>query len=439
MASSRLFLVNRFERCDHAMSAELYMDSKVLHSPGFAPKAKTAMDLDILSDSMQIEHIPAALVLNIDEAQRVLADRRFAQGQLTLDGQPVETSLGRLSPSPIILDPSMELLYFQVPRSTNVRRLLNVSPALGEIIERMRPKNHNASWNRVRSERLGLSFVDAYVVAASNIGPDVIPSPVPLLNGKNRELLRVAEDIVRWTTDIVKRKTTAFPAVMLPLHSAVFDDAAFVQEVIGLLRRVMPAHRLLIIKVLWYDSMNARQLPRRRLGEFLTEVDLLKQELKDTFLTMLMDARSEGLVTFANWIDVYSEPLDMNVHPYRGKEKEEGEEPDPLARYGRYTHPEDRQDWPFRDILDEIGRNDGRLPHNCPACRDLHGRVVPGALPTSIEWNRVRRQHLFNLRNEEVTQFREAIAEKSVRDIAMRIARGGDLNLFDLLPPEYRP
>jgi hypothetical protein len=43
------------------------------------------------------------------------------------------------------------------------------------------------------------------------------------------------------------------------------------------------------------------------------------------------------------------------------------------------------------------------------------------------------------MRHEEVAQLRDAIAEKSVRDMAMRIARGGDLNLFDLLPREYRP
>ena len=439
MASSRLFLVNRLERCDHAVAADLYLDSKVLRSPAFAPKAKIPMDLDILCDSAEIEHLPAALVLNIDEAARVLSERRFARGQLTLDGTPVETDLGRLSPSPIVLDPSTELFYFQAPRSGDLLKLLNVSPPLGGILDGMTPKNHNASWNRIRRDRLGLSFVDAYVVAASSAGPDVIPAPVPLLNGKNRDLLAFAEDIIRWTADIVGRKTTAFPAVMLPLHYTTFGNAAFVQELLGLLRRVMPVHRILILKLLWYENMNPRQLLRRRFGEFLSQIDALKMELEDNFLTMLFDARSEGFVTLANGIDVYSEPLDMNVHPYKRKEKEDEEERDPLARYGRYTHQDDRQDWPFREILEEVGTNEGKLPHNCAACRPLHGRLVPGALPPSVEWNRARRQHLFNLRNEEVAQLREAIAERSVRDIAMRIMRGGDLNLFDLLPREYRP
>lgn len=439
MASSRLFLVNPLKRCDHAMTAELYLDSKVLKSPAYAPKARTSLDLDLLCDAPELEHNPAGLVLNLDEAQRVLADRRFARGQLRLDGMMAETDLGRLSPAPIVLDPCMELFYFQIPRSSDLRKTFALSPPVRDILDRMTPKNHNASWNRIRKERLGLSFVDAYSVAAASLGPDVIPTPVPLLNGRNLDLLGFAEDVIRWTTDIVRRKTTAFPAVMLPLHYTAFDDAAFAHEVLGMLRRVMPTQRLLIVKLLYYDNMGSKQLLRRRFGEFLTGLDVLKQELKDSFLTMLMDARSEGLVTFANGVDVYSEPLDMNIHPFRGREREEGEEPDPLARYGRYTHPDDRQDWRFRDILEDVGRNLGRLPHDCAACRPLHGRLVPGALPPWPEWNRARRQHLFNLRNEEVQQFRPAIEEGSVRDIALRIARGGDLNLFDLLPPEYRP
>lgn len=438
MASNRLFLVNRLQRCDHAMISELYLDSKVLRGPSYAPKAKTSMDLDLLCDSAEIQYVPAALVLNIDEAPRVLADRRLTRGQLTLDGMLAQPDLGRLSPAPIILDPSMELLYFQTPRSPVLRSMLNVPPPLRDILAQMKPKNHNASWNRVRRDRLGLSFVDAYVVAAANLGPDIIPTPVPVLNGRNFELLSLAEDIIRWTTDIVGRKTTAFPAVALPLHYTAFDNAGFVQEVLAILRRVMPAHRLLILKLMWYENMS-RQLLRLRVGEFLTELDGLKRGLYDAFTVMLMDARSEGLVAFANGADFYSEPLDMNVHPFKGKEKEEEEPRDPYARYGKYTHPDDRQDWPFREILEDVGKNDGHLPHNCGACRPLHGRLVPGAPPASLEWNRARRQHLFNLRNEEVEQFREAIEAGSVRDIALRVARGGDMNLFDLLPPEYRP
>lgn len=437
--SARVYLVNALSRSDRALIADLYLDSKVIRTPAYAPKAKTKMDLDILCDSRELEHTPAALVLNVDEAATILAERQFAQGQLTLDGTAAESDLGRLTPAPILLDPSMEMFYFRTGRSPAVRNLYDLPPSLREITRSMTTKNHNASWNRIRQQRLELSFVDAYVSYAAGLGPDVIPSPVPVLNGKNRDILQLASEVIQWTASIVGEKTTAFPAVMLPLHYSAFSKPAFMQEILAMLRLVMPSQRLLILKILYYSNLHTSQLLRRRVGEFLSEIDDLKHTLEESFVTMLMDARSEGLITLANGVDIYSEPLDLHIHPFRRAGREEEAEPDPYGRYGKYIHPDDRQDWSFADLLEEIGRSDGLLPHDCRACHSLHGRLIPGAMPQSLEWNRGRRQHAFNLRNEEIGQLQAAIENGSVRDIAMRVARGGDLNFFDLLPSEYRP
>ncbi len=436
--STRMFLVNPLTRADRTLSADLYLDSKSLRTPCYAPKAKTRLDLDILSDSLELEHPPSALVLNVDQAATILADRRFAQGQLTLDGRAAEPDLGRLSPAPIILDPSMELFYFRDVRTPQVKSIYKLPPDLLEITQSMTSKNHNASWNRIRRDRLGLAFVDAFVSYSAGLGPDVIPSPVPVINGKNLAILELVREVIEWTTSIVRQKTTAFPAVMLPLHSSTFSDRGFLEEILAIIRRVMPAQTLLIVKLLYYSHLQPSKLLRRRLGEFLSEIDEIKRNLDDTFLTMLMDARSEGFVTLANGVDIYSEPLDLNIHPFRRAEREEEAPSRPYQRHGKYVHPDDRQDWAFRDLLDEIGRNSGYLPHDCKACHSLHGRLIPGAVPTSREWNRARRQHTFNLRNEEINQLRDAIDAGSVRDIAVRVARGGDLNFFDLLPSEYR-
>jgi hypothetical protein len=235
------------------------------------------------------------------------------------------------------------------------------------------------------------------------------------------------------TAKIVSEKIIAAPSMYLPISSRIFSPsygkgAKTRKRILDYVRANASGYRFLFLKILWYSNLRTR-LAQEELGEFMMQVDFIKEDLKDSIAVVILDAGSEGYCLLANGADCFSEPMSGRIGVTIAERNEEDESETPI--HGRYLHP--TNGWigfsKLRELVDDA---DGILPCSCQACDGYHGRLdetVP-----SIQWNRSRRAHAANLRTRQVESLVRGIKEGNPDDIVLRIDSGEDRNFINLVP-----
>ena len=437
-------LVNRLDRCEHALMTETSIGDMYLYTPTPIPKINRICELDLICDSNQIENKPNALSFNIDNVADVMFNRINNFAQLSLDGKRADKKFDFIIKNvPIIIDPRTESFYFKIPKSKNnyvkdgILNLNSFPQKIKDIFSETNSQNHNSSWLEIKDNKLILLMVGYFATYQSRCKASIILPPAPLIDGRSSLTLKIANEINEKTKTFTIRRGAAYSAYYLPLHYKVFDNSKMIDYIYYSIKNAIDKQqRIIFLKILWYEYLNKNSIRRKRFSNLLTKIDLLKQQTNDGFLVFLLDAGSEGLPTLANGVDGYIEPMGGHIGVIRGKKISEDEANDldkyTNKRHGSYLNPITREFIPFEDTLEIYKDNKNRLPCGCPSCVKYEGKLSYET-PT-LQWNLDRRIHTVNVRRRETNKLFNSIQGKNIRDVSFKLLECGDKNLLDLLP-----
>jgi len=203
---------------------------------------------------------------------------------------------------------------------------------------------------------------------------------------------------------------------------------------------------ILVLKFFRVKNVINDSLSRARLSRFLSTLDNLKQSYLDNIAIMALDTSEEGMALMSNGIDFACDPIGgvKDKVPFRKAKKgggdgsEEQIEIDPFKSYGKYSHPETRGYIKITDLMNMLD-DEGNLPHDCYACKKLHGRLIDKKdkkFPSFNEWNPYRRLHNFTFRREEDVWLSDAVIDNNIKAAETYLAqrKRADKNLVDILP-----
>lgn len=436
-----LATVNPIARVKGASLKEISIGRKQLKTPAYIPKIQKQFDFDLVCDGEMIESKLKALSFDIHTVAEVIRKRKESAEQFTVEMQSIDEDYDDLiKETPIIIDPNTEAFYYQIPWKNKGQEKLHVKdgilesvpfpPSLKAILRDADKEHYTQTWAKVINQDQMVSYISSYVSFEAEKKADIIVPPVPLITGQEitLDLMKIVNEK---TARIVSERIMASSSMYLPLSYQVFSPsnekgAKTRERILEYVRANIMGYRFLFIKILWYSSFRTR-LAQEELGDFMMQIDFIKEDLKDSFALMLLDAGSEGYCMLANGVDCFSEPINGNIGVNLSGRDEESETP----IHGRYLHP--TQGWVgFSKLRDLVAKADGILPCSCEACDVYHGRLdetVP-----SIQWNKSRRAHAANLRTRQVDALVRGIKEGNPDDIVLRIDSGEDRNLINLVP-----
>jgi hypothetical protein len=438
--------VNPLHRIGGVVQSEISVGDKVLRTPNCAPRLKKSIDFGIVCDSTYIERGPNVVVFEIDSIEDMLRDRRSAANQFDLSMKLVDGNFKTMSEETVrIIDPRTEAFYWNLGKSGKLSvksKLISVigfQDKVAKILESMDTEHYNAGLSALNDQDLLVSYVDSYATYQARQGADFVLPPSPLVTKSILSLktMMKVNERTRWLASMGRIRS--YPSMYIPMQSSIFKDdkTGMTQKILAYIREKAPFCRFLFLKLAFYNHISSEKSWRKGYGNFMREVDLIKESLGDSFVVVLLDAGEEGYVLLANGVDVYSESS-TGAHPFArsSKKKEDDEDAESVEvgppRRGKYFHPEYGL-ISFEKLLSIIGE-DAILPCNCPACQKYHGKLNKDS--DTDQWNISRRAHLINMKMRDIDILNRGIEEGNVFDVIHKIDRGHDRNLIDLIPTD---
>ncbi len=438
-------IINPLKRVEGALQTEISIGIKTLSTPVPIPKIKGQMDFGIVCDNTQLEKNVKAICFDLYNVAEIIHKRRELSKQYNLKMRSIDENYDNLIKQiPILVDPNTEAFYFKIPWKIKQKKQLYVRDAFYEllslpenvkkIIEKMEPSNYNQSWSTIWNEEMMVSIIDSFISYQSLYNADIVIPPVPLVTGSN-----ITMQLMRSINSKARRPISEIYGVIssmyIPLHYKIFtrfDDRGekIREDIINYIKENIAFYKFLVIKLVWYSNISNSKPARKEYGKFLSKIDKIKKEMKDSFAVILLDAGAEGRYTLANSVDCFVEPVGKRAGVIRGSKKEDDEEIE-IITHGNYLHP--TEGWiPFNRLLEIVKENKGLLPCSCQACDKYHGILSKDI--SKLEWNIARRSHAINLRRRQVDTIAGSINKGKYDDIILRIDVDEDRNFIDLLP-----
>lgn len=445
-------LINRLKRFNHSIITENTIGDKSFFTPSYIPKINNDFDLNVISNTEQVEKELSAICFNIATVSSILSYRRDRARQFNLRMKSTEEKTEYiLKAVPVMIDPMSEAFYYDLQFKQNqsyrkkITNLDGFPSQVAFLLNQIKSNNRNIIWKEIKEQNLILALVNWYIKHQIENNANIIIPPSPVLDGTNLRMLDIVDEINRKTNNVVMTSDAISNAVSgyyLPLHYKAIKKDGFLDLILEKLRKVINYQKAIFIKILWYNNLDDKKYIIR-LANFLTEIDELKMEVDDNFIVFLLDGTNEGLYTLANAVDAYIEPIGGIIKP-RGKKRvsEEEKEVDEIlgikkTRHGKYYEKEERTFIEFTELIDLVKRNNGKLPCNCKACRKYHNKLSDKI--DISEWNIARRAHLINARTEEIDRkLITGIQQNDLREIYFQASRDSDRNFVYLLPKNYR-
>jgi hypothetical protein len=333
----------------------------------------------------------------------------------------------------LLVDPRTEMYYFDMAERDSLLKIASYPSRIAGIFRDSDTDSHNGCWLRLKEEKLDLALVDWYFSVQKSARADVILPPSPLLTGENLgDMSRLLWTINARMRSVVLEFSDSYPAFYVPFHSRLLDSSAGIDTVLNLVEAAAAFQRVFVFKIVWYSSLG-RVEQRRRLARMLDRLDALKRANRDGFLTVWLDAGSEGYPLLFNGCDAYFEPLHGHVG-YTRRMRADTE----TAAFGSYLNPRTREMMRWEDLQEFASTNQGYLPCDCKACEPFHGRVATAVID-SRTWNLARRVHNFNVRTLEVqTKLVPAIENGTLYEEWTRLLQSGNKNHLDLAPLTFQ-
>ena len=435
--------INPLMRVKGATVKEISIGRKHLKTPAYIPKIQKQLDFDLVCSGEMIESKLKALSFDAHTVAEVIRKRKEKAKQYTVEMQSVDADYDNLvSETPTFIDPKTEAFYFRIPwKSKNgeplyvkdgILEAMQFPSSLETILREMEKKNYSQSWAKVVNQNHMISYINSYLSLQAKNKADVVIPPVPLITG-HEITLDLMKTVNEKTAKIVTEKVMAASSMYLPLSYRIFspsyEKGAKVRgRILDYVRQNIAAYRFLFLKVVWYSNLTTR-LAQEELGEFMMQLDFIKEDSKDSFAVIVLDAGSEGYCLLANGADGFSEPIHGRIGVSISGRDEEDENETPV--HGRYLHP--TQGWVgFSKLRELVADADGILPCSCEACEPYHGKLDENV--PSYQWNKSRRSHAANQRTRRVDELIEGIKKGNPDDIVIRIDSGEDRNLINLVP-----
>lgn len=416
---------------EYIRKTRIVFGNKTISTPCYISKIRTAEELDIISDDSKSYKNIQGVFFDIYNVKEVIKKKELNKNQQTIFGTTSDDGYLHLKNNfGIFIDPCTEYFYFKSPYREKYLKISDLPVPIKKMLQNSNHKNHFSFWRNIMGrERDIISIISWYIKYQASNNADIILPPVPLIDGNNSKLLEYAIKINQLTSLLAEgfHKPTA---IYFPINFKVFsNDGDELKHILGFLSKddeEMKNIKLILIKIVYY-KFNDDAIARSTLKNFLLDLGFVARNTERG--VFLLDADSLGLIALFNNIDGFIEPLNAVIREQRGT-------PSKFSYMGKYYHPEKLEFIPFEHLIKLYESNDGTLPCDCLACRDINGRNLREEI-NRIKWNESRRRHLLYCRNQEINEVKDAITNNQTRGISDKIQRSSYKNYMDLIPNSF--
>jgi len=458
--------INNLGRIEGASVKEISIGGKTLKSLQTIPKFQIKSDIDLFLDN--IKNLPefGGVAFDLWSIPSIYQSITLSEGQRNLDNlaKAITPAKKMIDKRICIIDPNTEWYRYKYiteiekkkdgtiihTKQTDIFNQRGFPKSIKEIFLKKGTEGHNIAWKEIEKENLLLSFVLWHIEQNLKYNSNLIIPPAPLVDGTNQNMLTIVEKINKIAKELTFEDTDVFGSFYLPIHPDVFVEDDRCTRVLQTIKNNLMVNTILVLKFFRVKNAIIDPSSRARLSRFLSTLDNLKQSYLDNIAIIALDTSEEGMALMSNGIDIACDPLGgvKDKVPFRKSKKdskkdssdghEEQIEINPFKSYGKYVHPETREYTKITDLMNMLDGK-GNLPHDCYACKQLHGRLInkkDKKFPNFNEWNLHRRLHNFTFRREEDLWLSNAVIDNNIKapEIYLSKRTRADKNLVDILP-----
>jgi hypothetical protein len=396
--------------------------------PAYIPKIGSGKDYDAVVGGQTMEYAIEGMAFDLTALPPPL-EGNVVPGQAMIEGGLAQTEYRQfLEERLIIIDPHLEGLYSS--KDPAFDRLLRVQrPSMPTSIRRLFkgvvPETYQAKLREMLEDEQTLSYSTWFFRLQTAREASLAIPATPVFDGGSEFGLELATTITAQTRVLAQANRASFGgAAYLALKPRTFYSMSSVNQALSYYAAAGETCGYYLFKLLNFESLHGGKSPTRKNLRFFVEALVELARTRDGVVGQL-DAGNEALPFTMLGMDFSTEGLSGSPGYRRGTT---GRVPTP---YGGYYDPLSRETIPWDTVQELYVNGDQTLPCALSCCGGASGNQIP-ADPDA--WNAMRRIHLFNWRNSELSDAREWIIQKNTTAARQRLAKAGNKNFLDYLP-----
>lgn len=417
--------VKEIQRSSNARRTQLTINRKMITTPLYGSLLKRKFELDLICRNSGITLPNFQMVaLNIFDAHSIIMEREGNLGQKTISGEDSEKDYKHLRKTKVwCIDPCTD--KYMSKNKDAFENFNGFSQETKKLILSFDEKNHCQKWQYINSDATTfMKFIRENVQLQTQNGADFIIPPAPLISASDpKYMIDVWYNIIKTTGTYSKTNLEKSTSILLNLHSNNFQTPEKLKLIIGKLSEEISNTEISDVKLIIVKIKNPilEDGPSRtRYKGFI--LALSKYAAATERALLLLNTDSLGLISIANGLDGFIEPLNGVIgEVHRSREKR-----------GRYYHPEALRFYGFQALKDIYANNNRNLPCNCGFCSGINGKSIENI--DTEKWNNGRRLHLLSKRNDEISECHKEIHENTISTSMLdKVQRSDIKNLLDVL------
>jgi hypothetical protein len=422
---SSQILVNEEKTSNQSRKTTTKIGKKKIVTPCYISKIKTPSEIDLICDEKKINDVHQGVFFDLTDIGIINREKKIvatAQQRLipkiTFDFRMLKEII------PIFIDPNIEYFYFKnIQKRTKYRNLLGLPRPIQEMLNIKDAETHDKKWLDLNKNGGDNTFINWCIREQNKYQPDAILPPVPFISDEESLLVDLAIDINKKSSFTIADVNNLEPSFLFSLNFMALRDLEQLNKISDFIMDVdndFDNVRLVFIKIKNFLETDTEGI--RNFGIFTRKIrDSTKINGKCVFL---MDADSYGLVSIANGIDGFCEPLDGFVRDNFSKRKK-GKK---YISYGEWYNRTKMKPDRFKKIKDKV------LNCSCPICTHINEHFIVNEKNIDvITWNRWRKEHLFYSRCDEVTEIRKLIDKNEIMKIMDKFSHSAHKPFLEIL------